>query len=139
MLQFYMVLVLKLAPDVSVVTPTVLAIVPILLYLASSTVSLTLTRLSLLIGRKLVYLIGALVFAGCCVAMMLIDEKLKDLIFVIAPFLGIAQSMTFNMGMNYIVRCPSEIKLNLFLNQTGRGHWRKNIQGLFCIRRIRAS
>lgn len=107
MLQFYMVLVLQLATDVSKDTPPELAIVPIEIYLSSSLVSLVLTPLSSKLGRKVVYFIGTFFFVGSCAGMMLIsNEKYKYLIFVIGPFLGIAQSMTFNIGLNYIVSIP---------------------------------
>jgi MFS family permease len=98
-----MVIVLELANDVSVHTPVVLAIVPILLYTASCFSSLSISSLSVRIGRKTVYGIGTLFFMICCVFMMGINKQTNWLIFILAPLLGVAQSMTFNIGLNYIV------------------------------------
>lgn len=103
MLQFYMVIVLRLATDVSVHTPAVLALIPILLYTASSFSSLIISPLSVRIGRKMVYGIGTLLFVITCVFMMVINESTNWVIFILAPILGVAQSMTFNIGLNYIV------------------------------------
>lgn len=79
-----------------------MALVQLLVYLASVSMSFMLTRLYEKFGRKNTLLLGGIICIVCALSMIFLNKKLRWPIYFIAILIGISQSMTLSTGINLI-------------------------------------
>ena len=83
--------------------PVEFAIIPMIVYLSSAVTSGILKRFYEKFGRKRIYVVGTSISIGATLAMMVLSEGSKNLMFGVAVFIGISQSICLNTGIGLIV------------------------------------
>ena len=79
-----------------------MALVQLLVYLASVTTSLFLSKIYEKFGRKNTLLLGGVLCIVAALCMIFLNKNLAWPIYIIALVVGIAQSMTLSTGVNLI-------------------------------------
>eukprot|EP00331_Platyophrya_macrostoma_P012590 CAMPEP_0176430812 /NCGR_PEP_ID=MMETSP0127-20121128/14459_1 /TAXON_ID=938130 /ORGANISM="Platyophrya macrostoma, Strain WH" /LENGTH=564 /DNA_ID=CAMNT_0017812739 /DNA_START=18 /DNA_END=1712 /DNA_ORIENTATION=- len=82
--------------------PVTFAIIPMLIYLSSSILTIKLKTIYQKIGRKKTYAVGALLVFGLSVAMIFLQPGVNFLMFGFAVLIGFAQSLILNTAVAYI-------------------------------------
>jgi Na+/melibiose symporter-like transporter len=101
LLTFYLASVLEFKdPNVeSVKTPIQMAIVPLSLFLLSIITSTQLGKMYMFMGKKWALTIGTFFCLITSIALIFISKDNRNLIYVVAPCIGIGQAITLNTGL----------------------------------------
>ena len=102
MLPFYLVYVLKMGSEQVDKIPFTMALVQLLVYLASVSTSFVLGKIYAKFGRKNALLFGGILCIGSAFGMIFLTSSVTWPIYFIALVIGVAQSMTLSTGVNLI-------------------------------------
>lgn len=104
LLPFYLIGVLKLGLDDETDTsvPFTVALVPLIVYLFSVLTSSRLTYFYGKFGRKTALSTGTIICVVALGSMLLLTQSSGWVMYIIAPFVGISQTMVLSTGINFI-------------------------------------
>lgn len=102
LLPFYLIYVLNMGTEQVDKIPFTMALVQLLIYIASVSVSFYLTRIYTKFGRKNTLLVGGLLCIASAVSMIFLKPSAPWPIYIIALVIGVAQSTTLSTGINLI-------------------------------------
>ncbi|CAD8120093.1 unnamed protein product [Paramecium sonneborni] len=104
MISFYIASVLKFTdPDSEdVKVPIQVALIPLSLYIMSVLTSASLSKFYQLLGKKITLTIGTVLCLISSSILIFLNEDNSYIMYVVSPFIGIAQAITLNTGITLI-------------------------------------
>lgn len=102
LLPFYLIYVLQMGTEQVDKIPFTMALVQLLIYISSVSISFYLTTIYSKFGRKNTLLVGGLLCIASAVAMIFLRASSPWPIYIIALVIGVAQSTTLSTGINLI-------------------------------------
>ena len=102
LLPFYLIYVLGMGSEEVDKIPFTMALVQLLIYVSSVSVSFFLTKIYLKFGRKNTLIFGGVLCIAGAVFMIFLTPTFTWPVYIIAVIVGAAQSMTLSTGINMI-------------------------------------
>ncbi|CAD8115390.1 unnamed protein product [Paramecium sonneborni] len=104
MISFYIASVLKFTDpnDEEVKVPIQVALIPLSLYIMSVLTSASLSKFYQLLGKKVTLTIGTILCLLSSSVLIFLNEDNSYFMYIVSPFIGIAQAITLNTGITLI-------------------------------------
>lgn len=103
LIAFYIVNVLKFAESMDAIDsnmPIQISLIPLILYITSTLVSISLDKVYAKLGRKLTFYAGTVLSVLAAVGFLFLTENSRDGIYAIVFLCGVSQTATMNTAIN---------------------------------------
>lgn len=82
--------------------PIQVALIPLSLYLMSVITSAGLATMYRLLGKKVSLTLGTIICLATSTALVFLTKETRWIMYVVSPFIGVAQAITLNTGITLI-------------------------------------